>query len=405
MRILLLNDYQRHGGVEVVVEQTARILQQAGHEVRVLAGDQVVRSQRPLSYIASSPCKRAVSKAIKEFRPDAIHIHNLYHLLSPAVLEVCYAYRIASGCRIVMSVHDHHLVCPNPGGCFWKQGQRVAAEMPINDGLVGMLRKRWDHRSAFHSVLRVLQRYWNYTRHQRHLIPNVLISPSQDLAELMQQFGHPDVRVVHNPLPIPPAQSERDEDVDLLRVVVVGRVDPEKGVAELIKHWPTNLPSSLQIVGDGTELNRCRQIAMSRMQRDDTLVVEFLGQVSHEDSMRAISRSDVLIVPSLGSEVAPLVIDEAMVAGSAVLVSDQPALRNAIEGSSSSWVFNPNNPTDLQTKLLHIDSERMSGTLRSENATKRPTQGRSDKEFLAALLSAYANHDIDADPANGSLDS
>lgn len=404
MRILLLNDFQRHGGVEVVVEQTARILQQAGHEVLVLAGDQVVSSQRPLSYISSQPCKRAVFKAIDEFRPEVVHIHNLYHLLSPAVLEVCRAQRSRSGCRIVMSVHDHHLVCPNPGGCFWKGGQRVPAELPVTDGLVGMLRKRWDHRSAVHSVLRVLQRYWNYTRHQRYLIPDVLMSPSEELAVLMQELGHPDVRVVLNPLPSPPAHSETGGESDFLRAVVVGRVDPEKGVAELIKHWPTNLPSSLQIVGVGTELNRCRQIVLERKQSGDALEVEFLGQVSHQDSMQAILRSDVLIVPSLGSEVAPLVIDEAMLARTTILVADQPAMRKAIEGVSLCWVFNPNDASDLKIKLNQIEASRKSGTLKSGTETLY-LQGRSDEDFLVAVLSAYTCHDTNKDRSIGSQDS
>lgn len=404
MRILLLNDYQRHGGVEVVVERTARILKKAGHEVRLLAGDQVVSSQNPVAYISSQRCQRAVSKAIDEFKPDAIHIHNLYHLLSPAVLEICRVERERIGCRIVMSVHDHHLVCPNPGGCSWKKGQRVPADMPVTAGLIRMLRKRWDHRSAVHSTLRVLQRYWNYSRLQRHLIPDVLMSPSQELAVLMRRLGHPDVRVILNPLPSPPAESERVGDSDILRAVVVGRVDPEKGVAELVKHWPTDLSSSLQIVGIGTELNRCRQIVNARKQSNDAMEVEFMGQVSHEDSMRAISRADVLIVPSLGSEVAPLVIDEAMVARTAVLVADQPALRKAIGGASSCWVFNPSDASDLESQLSQIESARKSGTLNGVPQTT-PLQGRSDEDFLAAILSAYTSHDTNVDQLIGSQDS
>lgn len=404
MRILFLNDYQRHGGVEVVVEQTARILQQAGHESRLLAGDQVVRSQNPFAYISSLKCKRAVSKAIDEFNPDAIHIHNLYHLLSPAVLEVCRAERERSGCKIVMSVHDHHLLCPNPGGCFWKRRQRVPAAMPVTDGLVQMLRKRWDHRSTAHSALRVFQRYWNYSHLQRHLIPDVLMCPSQELAALMRELGHPDVRVIFNPLPFQPAQGEPTDESNILRAVVVGRVDPEKGVAELIKNWPTNLPSSLLIVGVGTEHNHCRQIVGDRKQSDDALEVEFLGQVSHEVSMQVISRADVLIVPSLGSEVAPLVIDEAMVARTTVLVADQPALLKAIEGASLCWVFNPNDASDLECKLNQIESARKSGTLNAGIETKT-LQGRSDENFLAAILSVYTSHDTNEGLPTGSQDS
>lgn len=389
MRVLLLNDYLQHGGVEVVVQRTARILEQAGHEVRVLAGDQIISTQSPLGYIASRRCKKAVARAIDEFNPDVIHVHNLYHLLSPAVLRVLKSARQGTGCRIVMSAHDHHLVCPNPGGCLWKGGNRVHAKMPVLDGVIRMLRYRWDHRSVFHSALRVLQRYWNYTRGKLHLAPDVILSPSQVLAGLIQQLGHPDVRVVLNPLAEIPMDKRNESRPDQLVAVVVGRLDPEKGVPQLIESWPSDLAMTLRIAGTGSDLERCERLITQRQPGMIDSDIQLLGQLTHQQVMSLIAHSDVLIVPSIGSEIAPLVIDEAFVAGTHVLVADQPSLCTAVADAASGSIYNPNDPSDLRKQLMRLDSLRIDGTL-NPDCIEQGLQGRTDNEFLAKLMESYA---------------
>lgn len=287
-----------------------------------------------------------------------------------------------------MSVHDHHLVCPNPGGCRWENGSRVQANMPVLDGLIRMLGFRWDHRSALHSTLRVMQRYWNYTRGNLHLIPNVILSPSQDLAGLVQQLGHPDVRVLLNPLAEASFSKSSESRPNHLVAIVVGRLDPEKGVAELIESWPTDLTMTLQIAGSGSDANRCERLIAQRETISIGSQIELLGQLTHQQVMSLIVQSDVLIVPSLGSEIAPLVIDEAFVAGAHVLVADQPSLSKAVEGVVSGATYNPNDPNDLRKHLIRLDSQRIDGTLHSEKI-EQSLQGREDNEFLSKLMESY----------------
>ncbi|MBL4809805.1 MAG: glycosyltransferase [Phycisphaerales bacterium] len=390
MRILLLNDYQSLGGVEVVVDRTAELLTKQGHEVRVLTGDQCAGSQNPLGYISSRRAKRSLKKILRDFGPEAIHIHNLYHLLSPAILGVCKSYCAQTGARLIMTVHDHHLVCPNPGGCYWKSGQRHIAPMPVASGLLPMLARRWDHRSRTHSVLRVLQRYWNYTLHARHLIPDTILSPAPTLAKLVSELGHPDVRVVLNPLADKPGVL-RPTAVDFLRVAIAGRIDPEKGVAVIIEHWPRDLKATIQIAGQGTDLERCRQIYASRKTASDALSVEFLGHLPHKEAMCVIARADLLIVPSIGPEVAPLVLDEAIIAGTQILISDQPALRAAVERLGHGWVFDPADPSDFDKKLREIEAARLSGILLPKEHSKT-LPGRSPETYINELLAAYTGH-------------
>ena len=394
MRILLLNDYQTHGGVEVMVQRTASMLRENGHEVRVLTGDQICSKPSILGYISNARCKRAVRDVITEFAPHVIHVHNLYHLLSPAILSECERARAEFGSHILVSAHDHHLVCPNPGGNYWLRGNRQQANMPVRSGLFGMLRKRWDHRTYAHSILRVLQRHWNYTRHKRHLIPDVILSPSEQLAKYITALGDLDVRVLPNPAPAATNRLRPNGSIsERLAAVVVSRLDPEKGVAELIRDWPSDLAAKLSIVGDGKETDRCKKWINRKRAEGSLLEASLLGQLPHDQAMNTIADADLLIVPSIGSEVAPLVVDEAFALGTAVLVTNQPALQSLVESkgpaiNTKSWIYSQTDASDLRAQLMKIESARSAGDLHVTDSGLS-SHFFTESEFLQQLLSVY----------------
>jgi len=57
----------------------------------------------------SFEAKRKFANLLDDFRPDIIHLHNIYHHLSPSILTAAKERRIP----IIMHVHDYKLVCPN----------------------------------------------------------------------------------------------------------------------------------------------------------------------------------------------------------------------------------------------------------------------------------------------------
>ncbi|MFC1703143.1 glycosyltransferase [Patescibacteria group bacterium] len=59
--------------------------------------------------IYSCEAKRKFRKLIKKAKPDLVHIHNIYHQLSPSFLPVAKKH----GVPVVMTAHDYKLVSPN----------------------------------------------------------------------------------------------------------------------------------------------------------------------------------------------------------------------------------------------------------------------------------------------------
>ena len=57
--------------------------------------------------VANPFAARALKKKIREFRPDVVHFHNTFPLISP--LAILAAKR--SGAKVVMTLHNYRMVC------------------------------------------------------------------------------------------------------------------------------------------------------------------------------------------------------------------------------------------------------------------------------------------------------
>ena len=117
MRIAIVhNQYGKFSGEEAVVRDQAALLRSRGHEVEFF-----LRSSTELMQMHWGAAKAffcgiynpfavcAFRAFLKEKKPDIVHIHNLYPLISPAILPEC----TKAGIPVIMSVHNYRLICPN----------------------------------------------------------------------------------------------------------------------------------------------------------------------------------------------------------------------------------------------------------------------------------------------------
>jgi glycosyltransferase involved in cell wall biosynthesis len=328
MRVLLVNDYAHAGGAEHVLHRTRQLLDERGHDTHTLFADEhhVRRSWR--TYISCAHARRLLRHELETFNPDIIHLHNIYHLLSPAILADCATRTTA---RTIMSAHDHHFLCPNPGGMRFASNLWIPAPMPVTGA------QTWSHRwdpSIARSCARAAQHSWNYTIHHRHRAIHEVITPSARIASLLMQLFH--VEQIHH-IPNPPPTIPDLKPETRIGAIVAARLTDTKGVAQLLDIFPTHIP--ITIVGDGPQRARCESIAESR-----NLNATFLGHLDHPTTLAHIARAETLILPSRVLETAPLVIDEAHALGARIIVSDR-------SGIGSETVYAADDPGSLADAL------------------------------------------------------
>jgi len=115
VRVLLLHSRYLSGpasGENRVLEEEARLLRDAGHDVSVWSpepetGSVLANVRTAGSAIWSRRAARHVATLVRRDRVEIVHVHNVFPTLSPAVLRAARS----SGAAVVMTLHNYRLMC------------------------------------------------------------------------------------------------------------------------------------------------------------------------------------------------------------------------------------------------------------------------------------------------------
>lgn len=390
--VLHVNDVRSGGGAEVLIERLMHMQRERGMDVRLFTAEDVPGfRQTAAGYIDSLTCRRAFRTALRTHRPRIVHLHNFYHALTPGILaELARARRDAAGGpqRIVMTAHDLHLVCPNAGlRWFHRRGWAHGDAMRTRQWSY-LLTRRWDHRGWAYSTLKLAQHVWNYRLRDRRRVLDAVMAPSRFAQQALTWHGMSAV-VVPNPAPRV-ARVAPDRPREPLRLIFVGRVEPEKGVAELLRWLPVPFDGVLTIVGDGTALAECRSIVSNRGLGE---AVQFAGYQPRERVMEMIAASHVLVLPSLVYESAGLVLLEALSVGTNILATAHGGQGEIVADAGVGYTFETGNRASFDAALSAIRSGHESGELNSFTVDEFLTS-RSERCYVDRVRAMY-----DADAA------
>jgi len=269
----------------------------------------------------SREAKRNMARLIQDFKPDVVHVHNIYTHLSPSVLAACHE----AGVPVVMSVHDYALVSTNYS--LWNRGQ----PMDLNHlGLFATARTRFIKGSFLATfVLDVINRYHRLRGFYRKYV-DVFLANSQFTAELLECAG---ISSEHTQVMYPfldeALLQEQEGGSDDGSVVYFGRLVDYKGVDVLIDAMRTFPQTPLRIVGSGPQEQELRERAQ------DMPNVRFDGFLANDQLWDVVRRARVVVVPSLWYEPFGLTALEAMALTRPVIVSDRGGLPEIVEDDVS----------------------------------------------------------------------
>src|SRR5665213_152359 len=129
MRVLIAhNRYRVAGGEERHVELLERGLLEQGVEVRRFERDSAeLANSLPKRLVAGAtlayrPGGGGITSVLDEWKPDVVHFHNIWPLLTPAALRLA-GHR---GAAVVLTLHNYRFACP--GGTCPSQDQPLDGE-------------------------------------------------------------------------------------------------------------------------------------------------------------------------------------------------------------------------------------------------------------------------------------
>ncbi|HEY7398062.1 MAG TPA: glycosyltransferase family 4 protein [Gaiellaceae bacterium] len=345
------------GGVVEHAEHQADALRRRGHDVKVVMGHDppgkftrflhprsgrhgnlppdvipvgrsvVVPANGSLPNIVLSP--RSVGRLRRTLADEAFDVVHLHEPMTPAV---CVATLAIARCPIVATWHAH-------GDLGW-----LRVGVPV----WGFLVDRIDARIA--------------------------VSPMA--AESASRWLPGDYRVIPNGVLIP---AEADPENREHRVVFIGRHDPRKGLATLLRAWPrvhAETGARLRLIGTDPLQYR---LLHSRLRVDDA-GIDVLGIVTNEVRTEELLRAKLSVTPALGGESFGLVLAEAFACATPAVASDIPGYA-AVATPESTRLVPPSDPKALAAAIVDMLSDEK----------RRVAMGRAAR---AHALANYAWDDI-----------
>lgn len=309
MNILILhNSYQHAGGEDAVVDAEVALLARAGHEVRaiVVGNDSIVgvhAKVRAFINVAHDPARADwMDKLIDDSRPDLVHVHNFFPLLTPAI-HIAASRR---GVAVVQTLHNFRLLCAS--ATFLRDG-RICEKCLHGSKLSGIAHRCY--RGSLAGSLAVVRMQFHAERHNTWSHVDRFIALTEFARSKFIEGGIPGQRIAVKPNFM---YSELDTGAGKRRgALFAGRLSREKGVDVLLRAWADLPDIELTVAGDGPELERLKAAAPGN--------VRFLGRVTRDDILALMRSAEFLVLPSLWYEGFPMTIVEAFANGLPVVCS------------------------------------------------------------------------------------
>jgi glycosyltransferase involved in cell wall biosynthesis len=347
MKILLVhNTYQQPGGEDVVFSQERQLLERAGHQVLTycrsnweIAGYSAVKLVALVGRMAwATDSRREIASLLHRHKPDLVHVHNTFLMVSPSIYSACEEARIP----VVQTLHNYRLLCP--AAIFFRLG-RVCEECSEHSLWRGVLHGCYRDSRAETSAVALMLAVHRWRRTWAWQV-NCFIALCEFSRQKFIEGGIPTEKITVKPNFVfadPGCRAQSGE-----YALFIGRLSPEKRVITLLAAWQRLLVHiPLRIAGSGPEHEFLKAEAKQAGLSD----VRFLGQLSRDEVIAALKGARFLVFTSEWYENFPMTIAEAFACGVPVICSRLGAMQEIVVDGRTGLHFTPGNAGDLAAKV------------------------------------------------------
>jgi glycosyltransferase involved in cell wall biosynthesis len=389
--LVVHNHYQHAGGEDEVFRAETALLRRAGHDVteytrtndEITLNGVISRAQLAVGTVWSRREADAIRRSIRRVRPDVVHFHNTFPLISPAAYHAC----VAEGVPAVQTLHNYRLTCP--AATHFRAGTVCTA--CADDGLRHSIRHGCyrGSRAASTAVATMLTLHRALGTWRNAVDAYVVLSAFA--RDRFVASGLPSTKLFVKPNFLDPDPGEREQPGS--GGLFVGRLWPEKGARTMVRAWRALAPlSSLTVIGDGPERQGLT------IEASGLPSVQFVGRQSRANTLTAMKSARYLVFPSEWYEGLPMTIVEAFACGVPVIASRLGTMAEVVTDGETGLLFNPGDAPDLAAKLRWADGhpeamQRMGRAARAQYEQKYTASANLEQMlriYEAAIVNATA---------------
>jgi glycosyltransferase involved in cell wall biosynthesis len=383
MRILQLHNHHASlGGAMEVLAHEAELLFEAGHAVTQYtlpaAEEMGLSSLRSgAKAVWNRQAAAEVERRIDDFRPDVVHVHTPFPLMSPAVFRAAYG----RGVPAVTTLHSYRYSCV--AGTCHRDGDLCEDCVGKKLKLPG-IRHRCYHDSLGASGALTFGLVVHRAAGTFHRCVARYLTLTDFSRRLLIRDGYPADRIVVKPNSVPDPGYTPEARADERRLVFAGRLIDIKGVRTLLDAWSSVPPGmKLVVAGDGP----LRSAVEERAGSDPS--VECVGWVGESEVLELMAGAEAVIVPSEWYEGLPLVILRSLAVGTPVVVSDLDNVSEDVIADDVGWAFGVRDPASLARTLASLVADPELARSRRSAARKSYETRYSPSVDLRRLEDVY----------------
>ena len=283
---------------------------------------------------------KKINLLLDEFKPDLVHIHNIYHQLSPAIL---FAIK-KRGIPIVMSVHDYKIISPNHA-LFLREEKYERCK---NGKYYQCFFDRAIKNSYTKSFLAMFEMYWHERLGTYRKNIDLYLAPSEFVKKKLIEWGMDESKIA-----VFPHFISQNQNTTILQYPVgdekdfsgqkyflyAGRISKEKGIDKLLEIFAKNKEFKLLIAG------ACEnEFEIPKMQN-----VEYVGFLNQAKLVKYVRSALAVVSPSHLPETFGLIALDAISNGVPFIGFNEGAYGEIVENGDHGFLVR--DEEEMQTKM------------------------------------------------------
>lgn len=320
-----------------------------------------------------------VRKLIKKEKPDIVHVHTFFPLLSPAILYAAHR----SNCKVVATLHDTRFACPCATSL---RNAKICNE--CGDGhYIRMLKYRCFKNSRAQSL--IVAFIFKYHRIRKSFYKQIdkYICLNDNQIQLLINIGFAREKIVKKYNFVSDKKIEQYDNnyfkIPNRYVVFYGRIGEEKGIRNLMKIWDKILDIPLVVMGVGPLEKEFTQWAK------DKPYIYYLGYVPHEKCLSIVKNGEFIVFPSIWYEGCSMVIIETESMANAIIASDLGFASEAISNGKNGYKVAVNHIEEFQNKIRELWNDPDLCRKMGKNARVDYEKNYSEEDNYKQLMKIY----------------
>jgi glycosyltransferase involved in cell wall biosynthesis len=383
VKILFIhNKYKQYGGEDVAVELETAVLIRNGHDVKTILYDN--RSVKGLfskiftglRSIYNFAAAEDLSKTILSFKPDIIHIHNLFFVVSPSVIYAANRHKIP----VILTLHNYRLICAN--ALLLRNNEVCELCTQKKFPIAGIRYKCYRNSSTESALVTAITGFHKFLDTWKNKVSTYIILNEFSKSKLLHSSLHvPEHKMVTKPNFVPdPGEGIVGRENFFL---FAGRISKEKGLHVLAKAFAGMPQYKLVIAGDGPEKNLLQEEFNAYSN------ICFTGQLEKKQVYEYMKKCKAFICPSIWYEGAPLTIIEAFATGTPVIASRLGSMAETIIDGFNGLHFTAGDAGDLCKKIELFIKEAEQHSMFYKNARQTYLEKYHEDIHYNAILEIY----------------